>query len=129
MPMDHLDELDRLLGPVAVMDLEQRGLLPRPGVTGTSSVAEGIDRRIAGALLGMAIGAGMARDGRRPAQVQLAVEWGRTLLKDGRSAGPAFSGRLSSLAAGLRVPGEATARTVRRLGEGAPWHAAAPDSK
>jgi ADP-ribosylglycohydrolase/uncharacterized protein YegL len=153
---DRLDELDTLFGPAAVMDLDQRGLLPRfEGVD--RAVTKGAADRIAGALLGAVVGNavglpsrhltaaevrerfgadhGVLRSSRRlpqgalGAEGRLVVSWAGALARDGRRAAPALADRLAhDRPRNLRGPGQAIVETIDRLGQGAPWYAAGPDS-
>jgi len=114
--MEHDEELDRLLGPVAVMDLEQRGLLVEPGRGTAPPAAAGEEDRIAGALFGLALAL----------PTPFVTAWADALLADGRAAAPAFARRLAAMDPGRS---RATARAIRRLRRGVPWHSAAPDSE
>ncbi len=154
---DHLDQLDTLFGPAAVMDLDQRGLLPRIAGLDTA-VTPGAGDRIHGALLGAAIGnalgfatrhrpaADVARrygritgfvphPRRRPlplgalaAEGRLLVSWAGLLGREGQSAAPRLSARIGDGHPTLRAPGQAIVETAERLQSGAPWYAAGPDS-
>lgn len=153
---DHLDELDSLFGPTAVMDLEQRGLLP--DLAGIDrSITPGAGDRVVAALLGAAIGNALGRPtcqrstaevarrfgpvtgyvrsprsraplGALGAEGRLFVSWAGELDKHGRSAAPALAERLPRRVRSLRRPGAAITTTAGHLRQGAPWYAAAPDS-
>jgi ADP-ribosylglycohydrolase len=125
--MDHLDELDALIGPVAVMDLDQRGLLPPPGKGQVRPSAPGARDRSAGALVGAAIGSALAHPMGGPGgEVRMLVAYAEAVAENGRAAAPAFADQLLSL--GVQVEGQAVRRTVRHRRQGAPWYAAAPPS-
>ncbi len=153
---DHLDRLNALVGPAAVMDLDQRDLLP--DLTGEAQpITDGAADRIAGALLGAAIGNALGRPTRHRTPAQVArrfgsvtgyvrsprsrtplgavgaegavfLRWVGALADRSEKAAPALSRELASSRLRLDRPGQAIAVTIDRLHNGAPWYAAAPDS-
>src|SRR5918999_2257755 len=139
---DHLAHLDALLGPVAVLSLSTRGLIPAPGtgpaVTGDAPL---LADRVAGALLGAAYGSALGlpfewadprqaprradqvpepRPGARDAaDVQLLRRSLAALADHGLAAAPALAAGLP--AARLRTPGNAVTAAQAALAGGAPW--------
>ena len=158
MTDDLFAELDRALGPVAIMSLQTRGLLPDPG----DSIAEVLPPRdelldrVRGALLGAAAGSALGRlseqkqrrrgaaqaiDARQLARKTLTgnaakVRSGmqqlmistQAMLEAGVGAAPLVSDRLVQRIRGLRVTGPATAATVDRRKSGLPWFEAGTGS-
>jgi ADP-ribosylglycohydrolase len=150
-------EMDRALGPVAMLSLQRRGLLPQPG----QGVAALPDRavmadRVAGALVGVAVGNALGRmaerhrrssgevgylpaealarlalagrNGRVRAEAQELVLATEALLDGGLRAPALLSDRLVATVAQLRSPGRAVVEAMRRRLAGAPWFEAAVDS-
>ena len=139
---DHLAHLDALLGPVAVLSLSTRGLIPAlgtgPAVAGDTPL---LADRVAGALLGTAYGSALGlpfewldprqaprraeqvpdpRPGARDAaDVQLLRRSLVALADHGLAAAPALAAGLP--AARLRNPGNAVAAAQAALAGGAPW--------
>src|SRR5918999_1833677 len=133
---DHLAHLDALLGPVAVLSLSTRGLLPAPG-TGTAVTGDTplLADRVAGALLGAAYGSALGlpfewadprqaprradqvpdpRPGARDAaDVQLLRRSLAALADHALAAAPP--------AARLRNPGNAVTAAQAALAGGVPW--------
>jgi ADP-ribosylglycohydrolase len=138
-----LEQLDRHLGPVAVMSLTSRDLLPLERQALVAGVPAG--EKVAGALAGAAVGSALGRPyewvrpescdgaeavrrlgGRVTADVQLLGRSLRAMLDHGLAAPPSLASKLVTLR--LRRPGRATVEAANRLRSGVPWHDAAPAS-
>ncbi len=158
MTDDVFAELDRAVGPVAMMSLQSRGLLPAAGVAGDEALPERdlLMDRVAGALLGAAIGNALGRvaerkqrqrgaagfvstewlEGKRldgstgkvRAGVQQLVISGEALLTNGVGAAPVVSDELVRRVRRLRVPGRAIVATVEQRRAGLPWFEAGAGS-
>ena len=144
MTDDLFAELDRALGPVAIMSLQSRGLVPLPGDP-IAEVLPGRDElldRVRGALLGAAVGSALGRvseqkqrrrgaaqaiDPRQLARKTLTGEAAKVrsglqqlmistqaMLEAGVGAAPLVSDRLVQRIRGFRVTGPATAAAVDR---------------
>lgn len=138
--MDHLAELDRRYGPVAMLSLTQRALVPERGhgvrvdLAGTE-----LADRIAGALVGAAVGSaiGLPLEWRRPrgavrdprpgarfaADVQLLARSAELQHEHGLDAPPLLAEWLADEPR-LRNPGNAIPAVIDRLQVGMPWYEA-----
>ncbi|HTN79694.1 MAG TPA: ADP-ribosylglycohydrolase family protein [Acidimicrobiales bacterium] len=151
-------ELDRALGPVALMSLQSRGLLPTPGIPAAESLPsrDVLLDRVTGALIGAAVGNALGRlsekeqrrrgyphhvaeDRIRAARlvgsaakvragVQELVISAEALLDHGAGAPSAVSDELVRRIRKLRVPGRAAVATVEQRRAGVPWFEAGPGS-
>ncbi|HEX5616712.1 MAG TPA: ADP-ribosylglycohydrolase family protein, partial [Acidimicrobiia bacterium] len=134
----HLGELDRHIGPAAVLSLTQRALVPEPGRGVQVGSTPGLTERVTGAMVGMALGhavgfpvewepparrridgipTGRAQAG---AEVELACWSLETILDHDLGAAPALAERLRR-APRLYRPGNAVPATIRSLRRGVPW--------
>jgi len=155
---DVLAELDRRVGPVAVMDLVGRDLVATPLRADLVPVSEAAERRLGGVLVGAAIGNALGRGVRYETSQAIAARRGRvrdflpwsgwrggsvgTVLAEGQEllmyarafvddrATPwaRFAAGLPNAMPTQRDPGQATIDASRRLAQGAPWFAAGTDS-
>jgi ADP-ribosylglycohydrolase len=158
MTDDVFAELDAVLGPVALMSLQNRALLPRSGTPAAEVLParEVLLDRVAGALLGAAAGSALGRlaekkqrragaphfvDADELARERLSGEAGKVragvqqlciaadaLLSDGVGAPPVVSDRLVRRLRTLRVPGRAVVATVEQRRAGVPWFEAGAGS-
>ena len=158
MTDDVFAELDRAVGPVAMMSLQSRGLLPAAGIAGDEPLPERdlLMDRVAGALLGAAIGNALGRlaerkqrqrgaaefvstewlegkrldgsNGKVHAGVQQLVISAEALLANGVGAAPVVSDELVRRVRRLRVPGRAIVATVEQRRAGLPWFEAGAGS-
>lgn len=158
MREQQLDRIEASLGPVAVLSLEERGLLPRIDTTGSDQGAEVDPDRVAGALVGAAIGSALGRpaEGRTPvelaqrfgvldeyrswadpvaprrgsylAEVQLMLAAAECVAAHGDAGQRELASRLAGLLPRLRRPGNAVRTAQDRLESGAPWFEAGATS-
>ncbi len=158
MTDDVFAELDLAVGPVAMMSLQSRGLLPAAGNPADEALPdrEVLLDRVAGALLGAAIGNALGRlgekkqrqrgaadfvstdwlearrldgpNGKVRAGVQQLVISAEALLTNGVGAPPIVSDRIVAHARRLRVPGRAIVATVEQRRAGLPWFEAGTGS-
>ena len=158
MTDDVFAELDRAVGPVAMMSLQSRGLLPAAGIAGDEALPERdvLVDRVAGALLGAALGNALGRVGERKQRQRGAAEFVSTewlegkrldgsngkvragvqqlvisaeaLLTNGVGAAPVVSDELVRRVRRLRVPGRAVVATVEQRRAGLPWFEAGAGS-
>ncbi len=158
MTDDLFAELDRALGPVAMMSLQSRGLLPTPGAPTDERLPapDVLLDRVTGALLGAAAGNALGRLGEQKqrrkgsAQFVSADALARTtltgpsrkvragvqqlfisinaLLEAGEGAPPVVSDRIVDRVRSLRVPGRALLATVEQRRAGMPWFEAGTGS-
>jgi ADP-ribosylglycohydrolase len=146
--MSQLDHLDTLFGPIVVMSLAERSLLPEPagppGPSLTNFTPELIDRMrgvVVGAAIGSALGAPFewrnppsagvasryrpARRGARPgvytADVQLLESSLAASIEHGHGAPPHTAEVMRALGPRLRRPGNAVPAAIRRLEAGSAW--------
>jgi hypothetical protein len=86
MTDDVFAELDRAVGPVAMMSLQSRGLLPPAGSPAAEPLPERevLLDRVAGALLGAAVGNALGRVGERKQRHCGAAEFVSTEWLEGR---------------------------------------------
>jgi ADP-ribosylglycohydrolase len=155
---DVFAELDRALGPVALMSLQSRGLLPRAGAPADEGMPsrEVLLDRVTGALIGAAVGSALGRLGEKKqrragapqhvdadelaetrlsgpsAKVRAGVQELRITLEEllttGVGAPSAVSDRLVRDVRRLRVPGRALVATVEQRRAGVPWFEAGAGS-
>ena len=153
-----LAELDRRLGPVAVMDLVGRDLVATPPAAELAPVHGSASHRLRGVLTGAAIGDALGRPVRdRPSrqiaaqhgQVRDYVPWSgwrggpvgtvlaegqelliyaRAVVDDRSTPWARFAACLPPALPTLRDPGPATIDACRRIAQGTPWLAAGADS-
>ena len=158
MTDDLFAELDAVLGPIALMSLENRGLLARAGAPADEVMPsrEVLLDRVTGALLGAAAGSALGRlaekqqrragapqfvDADELARERLSGPAGKVragvqemciaadaLLTDGVGAPPVISDRLVRRIRSLRVPGRAVVATVDQRRAGVPWFEAGAGS-
>ena len=158
MTEDVFAELDGAVGPVALMSLQNRGLLPSAGTQADEALPERdvLLDRVTGALLGAAVGSALGRlaekkqrragaaqfvdadelarkrltgpSGKVRAGVQQLLISADALLSHGVGAAPLVSDRLVSRVRSLRVPGRAVVATVDQRRAGVPWFEAGAGS-
>jgi ADP-ribosylglycohydrolase len=151
-------DLDRALGPVAMMSLQSRGLLPTPGAPTDERLPapDVLLDRVTGALLGAAAGNALGRLGEQKqrrrgsaqfvsadtlaratltgpsrkvrAGVQQLLISINALLEAGEGAPPMVSDRIVDRVRSLRVPGRALLATVEQRRAGMPWFEAGTGS-
>lgn len=158
MTDDVFAELDGAVGPVALMSLQNRGLLSSAGAPADEALPERdvLLDRVTGALLGAAVGSALGRlaekkqrragaaefvdadelarkrlsgpSGKVRAGVQQLLISADALLTHGVGAAPVVSDRLVSRVRSLRVPGRAVVATVDQRRAGVPWFEAGAGS-
>jgi ADP-ribosylglycohydrolase len=143
MRHDPINDIEQALGPVAVMSLEQRGLLSPVTIPDAATPLDGA--RAQGALVGVAVGralaSAVARAHRRrpgavidPARLRLSPATGRSgseaqtaalsaelWAREAWQAAPLLSDRIAGMVGQLHAPGSAIVATADRRRDGVPW--------